>query len=204
MIEDTLRVIVSELDQALQIESSGGAGRAVLSSLVDLHGDPVTDASDKLAVFLVNIEREVIPVRGLQRVDAGDADRVALMRSPVHLNLLLMFAANFGHYPEALRTIERTIRFFQGRPLMTPLNTPGLDPRIEQLTLEIENLSTTDLSNLWGIIGGRYVPSLLYRLRLIEIDGRSLEAQPRRIARTHADVVPSADPQTRFASAGDA
>jgi hypothetical protein len=196
MIEDTLRVIVGELDQSLQREIPGGGNRAALTSLVDLGGGPESDAADKLCAFVVNLEREVIPVRGLQRLDAGDANRIAMLRPPVHLNLLLMFAANFNHYPEALRAIESTIQFFQGRGTITPQGMPGLDPRIEQLTMEIENLSLTDLSNLWGIVGGRYVPSVLYRLRLLAIDGQSLESQPRRVVVTGVDVRPEPGART--------
>lgn len=194
MIEDTLTAIVSELDQSLRRQTPGGGERAKLINLVDAGGAPVAEAADRLAVFLVNIEREVIPTRGLRRIDAGQPERVAMVRAPVHLNLLVMFAANISGatYNEALKLIEHTIRFFQGRSVFTPLNTPGLDPQIEQLTLEIENLSTTDLSNLWGVMGGRYVPSVLYRLRLIEIDGQEPQAQPRRVSRTRTDARPTA------------
>jgi len=115
-----------------------------------------------------------------------------MVRSPVHLNLLVMFAANVGGatYREALKLIEHTIRFFQSRSVFTPLNTPGWIRGSISLTLEIENLSTTDLSNLWGVMGGRYVPSVLYRVRLIEIDGEELQAQPRRVSRTRTSVSP--------------
>jgi hypothetical protein len=184
---------VGELDQSLRRQTPGGGERAVLSNLVDANGAAVPEASDKLAAFLVNIEREVIPVRGSRYVDDGQADRIGVVRPPVHLNLLVMFAANFSGstYNEALKMVEHTILFFQGRAVFTPINTPGLNPAIDQLTMEIENLNTTDLSNLWGVLGGRYLPSVLYRMRLIAIDGRALESQPRRVERTTADVAPS-------------
>ena len=194
MIEDTLTLIVNELDESLRRKTQGIAELAVLTSLVDASGAAVPEATDRLAVFVVNIEREVIPTRTLRRSDDADIDRVGLTKPPVHLNLMVMFAANFSgaNYNEALKLIEHTILFFQARSAFTAVNTPGLDPDIEQLTFEIENLSITDLSNLWGVMGGKYVPSVLYRVRLITIDGRSLETQPRRVREIGAAARPMA------------
>jgi len=97
----------------------------------------------------------------------------------VCLNLMLMFAANFSgsNYPEALKFISSTIAFFQSRPLFDHQNTPELDPRIDKLALDIENLGIGDLSNLWGMLSGKYLPSVLYRVRLITIDAGQLNAQ---------------------------
>ena len=192
MIESALRLIASELDQSLRLQTAGASNIVVLSNLVDGHGAPLPDAADKVAAFLVNIEREDIPTRALRPLDAGQ-DRTGLIQPPVHLNLLVMFAASFNGptYNEALKLIANTIAFFQARPVFNHNNTPGLDDDIEQLSLEIENLNTTDLSNLWGILGGRYVPSVLYRVRMITIDGRRLERQPRRVEQVVSTLVPS-------------
>jgi hypothetical protein len=182
MIEAALRLIASELDQHLRLQSPGGASLVLLSDLQDVHGAPLPDAANKLAMFLVNIEREDIPTRALRRIDVGE-DRTAVAQPPVHLSLLIMVAANFSGstYNEALKLVAATIGFFQARPVFNRLNTPALDPGIEQLSLEIENLNTADLSNLWGVLGGRYRPSVLYRLRMITIDSQRLEQQPGRI-----------------------
>jgi hypothetical protein len=192
MIETAIRLIASELDQSLRRRGQGGPQPIIVSNLVDSGGGAVPDTIDKVAVFLVNIEREVVPARGLRPIDRG-ADRIGLTPAPVYLNLLVMFAANYSGstYGEALKVIASTIAFFQGRPVFTHANTPTLDDGIEQLTIEIENLNTTDLSNLWGIIGGRYLPSVLYRVRMIAIDSEQLETQPRRVETTTATVAPA-------------
>ncbi len=193
VIEAALRLIVGELDQSLRLQTPGPAKLATLSNLVDSHGSPVPDAADKLAVFLVNIEREDIPVRAPRPLDFGE-DRLAVRQPPVFLNLLVMFAANFSGptYNEALKAIADTIAFFQSKPVFNATNTPDLDPGLDRISLEIENLNTTDLSNLWGIFGGRYMPSVLYRLRMLAIDGQQITAQPRRVERTATTLVPSA------------
>jgi hypothetical protein len=108
----------------------------------------------------------------------------------VHLNLMLMFAANFGgsKYTEALKFISATIAFFQGRALFDHHNSPDLDPRIDRLALDIENLSVAELSNLWGILGGKYVPSILYRVRMITFDSGQITNLVPRITRARGSV----------------
>jgi hypothetical protein len=192
MMETAIRLIASELDQSLRRQGLGDAPLVAMTNLTDASGGAVPNAADKVAVFLVNIEREVIPTRGLRQVDGGGA-RIGLIQPPVYLNLLVMFAANFSgaNYNEALKLIANTIAFFQGRPVFNHSNTPALDPDIDQLSLEIENLSITDLSNLWGILGGQYLPSVLYRVRLITIDSEQYEAQSRRVEDTQVQLQPT-------------
>jgi hypothetical protein len=88
---------------------------------------------------------------------------------PLFLNLLVICAATFSgqSYPEALRFLSDAIAYFQARPVFDHQNSPGLDPRIDRLVLNIENLSNSEMHSLWSIHGGRYLPSVLYRVRLV-------------------------------------
>ena len=178
MIAAAITRVTSELNQAMRRRFQSTEDLVVVSNLFEPDGTPVVQAADKMAVFLVNIEREATPQRGVGRLGGG-AGRTALFQPPVFLNLMVMFAANFSgtKYPEALKFISTTAAFFQGRPVFDHQNTPDLDPAIERLAFEIENLSVADLGNLWGVLGGRYVPSLFMRARMVVIDGDQLVAQ---------------------------
>ena len=83
-----------------------------------------------------------------------------------------MFASCFSgkNYPEALKFISNTISFFQKNPVFDHQNTPELDEKIEKLTLAIENISLNDLSSLWGVLCGKYMPSVLYKVRMLTFD----------------------------------
>ena len=48
-------------------------------------------------------------------------------------------------------------------------NMPEMDPGLSRIVLEIQNLPSQELSHLWGVFGGRYLPSILYSLRTISI-----------------------------------
>ncbi len=75
-------------------------------------------------------------------------DAYAIVSPPIYLNLHLMFMANFAekNYSEGLAAISVLISFFQQRPYFTPSNTPELQPGIDKLTLEMENLTPVDVN----------------------------------------------------------
>lgn len=191
MIEAAVVRVTQELNQGLKRYAQSTDDLAVVSTLLELDGTVSPQSADKVAAFLVNVEREPTQHRGLGRVDRG-GERVGFGQPPLHLNLLVMFVANFGgaKYAEALKLISYTAAFFQGRPMFDQQNTPGLDPGIDRLTLELENLSIADLGNLWGILGGRYLPSLVYRMRMLVIDSERLEGQAARVVRPVVTLVP--------------
>ena len=187
MIDTAITLVCSELNQALKRQFSWPEDMVEVCNLHEPDGSAVTRASNKVAAYLVNIERESLA----GGAGAGmNPSRSALQAPPVHLNLMLMFTANFSGntYLQALQLLSSTVSFFQSRPVFSPSNAPDLDRRIERLTLEIENLSFTDLSNLWGMLGGSYLPSVLYRMRLISIDGSQISAQIPRVSRPEAGV----------------
>lgn len=182
MIDIALQHVASQLNDALRRRFGVPEELAVLSGLQETDGGAVPDVANKLAVFLVNVERDTLPVR---QGAASGFGRLVGTRAPVFLNLLVMFAANFSgsNYREALKLLSATVGFFQAHPVFDRSSSPGLDPRLEHMTLEIENLNTAELSNLWGILGSRYLPSVLYRIRMVTIDEGQVTAQSPRVLR---------------------
>ena len=89
---------------------------------------------------------------------------------PVEMGILF-------NYLEVLKFISNTISFFQRQPLFDHQNTPGLDKRIDQLTMNIENLTMRDLSTLWGVLSGKYLPSVLYKVRMVAFDSGDVITQ---------------------------
>ncbi len=192
MLEAAIGLIAAQLNQALRSAFQLSEDLVVITNLVDVNGSVPVNAANKLVVFLANIEREtLVATQGARAaVAGGDRDAIVQTSAAVHLNLMLMFAANFGggKYTEALKLISATIAFFQGRALFDHHTSPDLDPRIERLVLEIENLNVAELSNLWGILGGKYVPSILYRMRMVTFDSGQITRLAPRIARARGGV----------------
>lgn len=192
MIDTAIAQVAGQLNQALKRQFMVGEDLVALSNLHEQDGTVATQVVNKLAVFLVNVERESVPGGAMGGMGGLSALRSAQKSPPVHLNLMVMFAANFNgsNYPEALKFLSSTVSFFQGRPVFNHQNSPDLDPRIDKLTMEIENLSVSDLSNLWGMLSGKYLPSVLYRMRMLSIDAGQVLAQLPRVAEPAVGVRP--------------
>ncbi len=178
MIDAALAHIAQQLNQSLRRAYLVTEDLVVVSSLHECDGGLATGTANRLALFLVNLQRDT--VGGISARAAPQARQV-MQPAPVHLNLMLMIAANFGGstYQEGLKLLSSALAFFQSRPLFDHHNTPDLDRRIDRLVMDLENLDYAQLSQVWGLFGGRYLPSVAYRLRLITIDaGHSQGTRP--------------------------
>ena len=50
---------------------------------------------------------------------------------------------------------------------------------IDRLVFDLHNLSFEQLNHLWSVLGGTYVPSVLYKVRLVKIQAdNTLDAPP--------------------------
>lgn len=132
---------------------------------------------NKLLVSLVNVERETVlgfNFKSRQFVDS----QMYKGRPPFNLNLYVMITANFidKNYDESLKYLSAALEFVQVNDLMTKYNTPELDPVFEKMHLEVVNLGFHELSNLWSILGGKYQPSVLLKIRMFTIDKEELES----------------------------
>ncbi|MBA4057146.1 MAG: DUF4255 domain-containing protein, partial [Marivirga sp.] len=80
-------------------------------------------------------------------------------------------------YLDALERLSLVIRFFQGRNTFTvatssgPIDITTLDEEILNLriTAELYTLTFEQVNHLWGTLGGKQMPFVMYKLRLVEI-----------------------------------
>lgn len=163
----------------------------VVSNLQELGGVAIVQATNKLVLFLSGVERDTVAHRATA-VPMTYANGVIQNAPPVYLNLLVMCAANFSgtHYPEALKFLSAAIAFFQGNPVLNHQNTPDMDRRLERLALNMENLSSQEMHSLWSIHGGRYLPSALFRVRMITLDGGAVRGRSPAISQTTTEATP--------------
>ncbi len=170
MINAAINQLALNLDEALKKTFRLDENIVVVSNTVEQDGSLPLQANNKVALSLINIERETYS----KNLNAGGAglSRSAVSNQPVYLNLYVMVSICFGgnNYLESMKFLSNTIAFFQRHPVFDHSNSPEMDDRIEKLVLDIENLSIQDLSNLWGVLGGKYFPSVLYRVRMVAID----------------------------------
>jgi hypothetical protein len=175
MIDLALQHLAGELNQSLAGIQSGSGPMAIVSNLVGPDGQLAPDIDNKILFTLVAVERDTVPVRAPDQAGgtlAGNA--------PLYLNLFVLVSANFTgpNYPQGLKFISAAIAFFQRHPTFDRRSTPDLHASVNKLALDIENRTPHEMSNLWGLMGGRYLPSVLYRVRMVAMDGGVTDRLP--------------------------
>jgi hypothetical protein len=119
---------------------------------------------------LVNIEEDkVSKVR--ENNFTKTATGIVYKNPPVFINIYILIAANYNtFYSDNLKMISLVIQFFQAQRVFTPLTHPNLDARIEQISADLFTLNFEQINHLWSILGGKYFPSVMYKLRLLTIE----------------------------------
>jgi len=178
MIDAAINHIASNVNQQLMSSFGLNEDVVVVSNVLEQDGTVATHVNNKIVVSLVNIEKENVAM-AQQSVAASPALRAIVANPPIHFNLYLMFASYFSgsNYQEGLKFISQTISYFQGQSVFDHQNSPGLDRNINKLVMDIYNLDITDLSNLWGVLSGKYLPSVLYKMRMVTVDANTVRDQ---------------------------
>ena len=189
MIHAAINHLAMQLNAYLRRTNNLTEDIVVVSSLVEPDGSSAPHTNNKLVLFLTNIEKDTMPQRaGSQSL--GFDGRALASTQTLYLNLYVMLAANFSgsNYSESLKFISKAIGFFQLHPTFDRQSSPDMDSRIEKIILDIENLNIQDLSNIWGLLGGKYMPSVFYRIRMIAMTPDNIVAQLPLASRPQSDM----------------
>lgn len=138
------------------------------------------DLQKKVVLSLVNISEEKTLKNNPHYISRGEAK---VKRNPtLYLNLYVLFSCADENYDTALGMISRVIAFFQEKYVFTLDNSlaPTAFPSdyVEKLILDIHSLSFEQMNHLWGILGGKYHPSVLYQVRLLPVQAPDSDGGP--------------------------
>jgi hypothetical protein len=113
---------------------------------------------------LVNIEEDRIAKNPENVVRTLDGN------PKIHFNLYALFAVAHNNYPVALQTLSTIIQCFQSQRVFDAGSHPGMDPSLEKLSLDLFTLNFEQVNHLWSTLGGKYLPSVLYKVRVVGIE----------------------------------
>jgi hypothetical protein len=90
-----------------------------------------------------------------------------------------MFLANFPdpNYLEALRYISLVLEFFQGTQVFDKFNLPTLSTNVEKLSFEFVNFTFDELNSVWSVLGLKYMPSAVYKIKLLSFTNNLIREQ---------------------------
>lgn len=162
MIHTVVPSIVSSLNEFIRNELNLQEDMVLLTNPVDIKGNVNSQIDNKLCVFLQHLEEERLIKNGSYQTNGG-------MNPPMHFSLYLMFVANFPdpNYLESLRYISLVLEYFQGIRVFDRSNSPLLSINVEKVSMEYVNLDINELNNVWSLMGLKYMPSVLYKLKLL-------------------------------------
>ncbi len=176
-----INIIVEQLNQ--YIKSTRDASQdtstdpVVLGNMAKtkIAGGDDNSLEERVVVSLVNVAEEgtLKNKPAFRRVGLENIE----IQPPVHVNLYLLFAANVSNYSMAIEYLLRVMEFFQSKKLFKFKNAPmaSVDPNLVErqgdieICIELHTLSFEQLNDLWGSLGSKQVPFVLYRARLIPI-----------------------------------
>ncbi len=168
MIDKALDFILSDLNEYLGNKPNASANVEFATFSGD---DDKTDIDVGCVGFgLINLMEETTSKNLPHRVKQPSG-QVRTVNPELRLNLHVLFAANRtkGTYKEGLTDISNIISFFQGKKVFTKENSPTLPDNINQLVFDMHSVALEDQSYLWGALGTNYMPSIIYKVRLISI-----------------------------------
>jgi Pvc16 N-terminal domain len=184
MIFDAMKLIQTSLQQYIRdIEESPTQDFVILENIAMAQelGGSGDNQNERVVMSLVNLQEEfTLKNSAYQRLENG---RTVYRNPPTFLNLFILFSVlNNEQYETALKRLSRVIEFFQWKKELLFTTTPGLNNPAQdiQIFMDLFSLTFEQQNYLWGSLGGKQVPFVLYRARLVTIEAgkRQGESQP--------------------------
>lgn len=145
----------------------------------DNSATPLVDESAQIYMSLVNVEEEAT-MRNQSAVRQSEIRPLSYVNPPMHINLFILFTANHKDYSMALRVLGLILLFLQANRTFSIARTPvaatgvfaapGERENKIKISLDMMSLTFEQVNHLWGSLGGKQMPFLLFKARQVEID----------------------------------
>lgn len=183
MIYDALRLIQAGLQDYIQdIEQPLDQGQNIVLldniAMAEEIGGSRDDLNGHIVMTLVNVEEETTLKNSPHyRMENG---RTVYQNPPINLNLFILFSVlQAGQYETSLKRLASIIEFFQWKKEFSLTMVPdsnGLSRDVRVLP-DLYTLTFDQLNHLWGSLGGKQVPFVMYRTRLVSLDAQKRQGE---------------------------
>ena len=175
MIYKTLQILKEQLEAYF---SNIGFNDTIIIENIALWesgSDKAEKMNEKIVVSLIKLEEEST-MKNSPHYKINNF-KTEYKNPPIHLNLYLLICANYKDYDTSLRNISKVIEFFQSKKVFTSANAvynrnDVFMDILDHFRFNIDIYTPTfeELNNIWGTLGGRQLPSVIYKVQLIEIE----------------------------------
>ncbi|MEM7105415.1 MAG: DUF4255 domain-containing protein [Bacteroidota bacterium] len=126
---------------------------------------------EKIIITMVNLEEEKT-MKNQKYVKMNALQKPVYQNPPVNVNLFLLFTATHDNYETALKHLSRVVEFFQGKNVFSNKdgNLPNGSNESFKLILDLIPMSFEGTNHLWGFLGGKQLPSVIYKMRMVSLE----------------------------------
>lgn len=121
--------------------------------------------ANRISISIINLEKENMGgIPHSQQAVAGSLSKKTAVTWQINAYLLVAAVFLEKQYSESVQLLSGALSFLQKNNQYSVANSS------KKLTTEVVNMSFQELSNLWSVCGGSYYPSVICKVRGIEID----------------------------------
>lgn len=176
MIHEVLGFLKEQVNQYLR--SNHFADEDKVFFMRSERPDAITFPKDAITPLLINLEEENTLRPGDPYVQVrGDGTRAGI-NPEIRLNLFVLFVCNFNAYEESLKYLSYIIKYFQRNRLFTHESSPQLTDNVDRLVMELVTMPFTSQNEIWNALRTTYVPSVLYKVKMIVFEDEDAYALP--------------------------
>lgn len=159
----------------IRLELSNSGPIVDLGNIGEILSNNSNAPNSEIILSLINVEENRIS-RDPQNYLKNGTEYIKKNPS-INLYLTILFTPIRPEtgYGRSLESLQKVVEFFQKKYVFDHSNTENLHPNIEKLILEMISLNLEQLHQLWSMLGGKYYPSVAYRMRMITIDSLSFD-----------------------------
>jgi len=179
MVDTALILLRDELTNYL---SAKDTATVVVDNIGLLETPSGNSLTDNIVITLVNIEEEST-LKNQPALKRPFVNNAIYENAPVYLNLYVLFTCNYSgnDYVLALKRLSYIIAFIQSKNVFSAsssvsggaINLDDNDLVNLKFTMELYTLTFEQINHLWGSLGGRQIPFVMYKLRLVSITERT-------------------------------
>lgn len=176
MIYEALSILKAELEQYIRLltNSTSTESEVILGNISQAESTTSSGLTNKVVITLLKLEEDPTLKNGPTRIREGE--RYKKENRPVYTNAYVLITAHYpDNYVNALKRIGHVVKFFQGKAVFNHSNAPLAEnddvEGIDRLNMNLELISPTyeQLNHIWGVMGGKSHPAVLYKARVIEL-----------------------------------
>jgi len=169
VIYEILQIITEELNDYLE------GNEVSLANIADANSEGNSTGSfPEISLSLINLQEEFALKNTRNNLVRGTS--VSYKNSKIYLNLFVLFSLNKSSYTESLKSLTKVIAFFQGKKVFTQANSNyenvegSENIKSFKFITELYTPTFEELNFIWGTLGGKQNPSVLYKVTLLEIE----------------------------------